>query len=136
MRPKKIVLCVDENETDLSLMKFLLETHGYRVLTAQFIQEAVALFVAFPVNLAIVTNRELDDTGSRVAERLKRISGHVPIMLLVEGSSPQSTVSDAMVARKKCDAAELLARIKVMSACKRGPRKGAQRIVPAAAVMA
>ena len=123
MRPKKVILSVDSSDTELSLMKFLLETHGYRVLTAQFIQEAVALFVAFPVNLAIVTNRELDDTGSRVAERLKRIAGHVPIILLIEGSPPQFTVSDAMVARKNCDSKELLERVRIMTARKRGPRK-------------
>ena len=34
MRPKKVILCVDDNETTLSVRTFLLETRGYRVLTA------------------------------------------------------------------------------------------------------
>ncbi len=31
MRPKKTILCVDDNEQALSVRKFLLETRGYRV---------------------------------------------------------------------------------------------------------
>ena len=34
MRPKKTILCVDDNEQALSVRKFMLETRGYRVLTA------------------------------------------------------------------------------------------------------
>ena len=40
----------------------------------------------------------------------------------------QMHVADAMLARKNCSSQELLERIKVMSARKRGPRKGAQRM--------
>jgi hypothetical protein len=38
--------------------------------------------------------------------------------------------ADAVLAKKNCSPLELLERIKVMSARKRGPRKGAQRIMP------
>ena len=34
MRPKKVILCVDDNEQALSVRKFLLETRGYRVIPA------------------------------------------------------------------------------------------------------
>ena len=34
MRPKKVILCVDDNEQDLSVLKFMLSTNGYRVLSA------------------------------------------------------------------------------------------------------
>jgi hypothetical protein len=40
-------------------------------------------------------------------------------------------VADAMLAKKNCSSHELLERIKVMSARKRGPRKGTQRVVSA-----
>jgi hypothetical protein len=39
--------------------------------------------------------------------------------------------ADAMLAKKTCSAQELLERVKVMSARKRGPRKGVHRL-PAA----
>jgi hypothetical protein len=38
--------------------------------------------------------------------------------------------ADALLAKKNCSSLELLERIKVMSARKRGPRKGAQRVLP------
>ena len=64
-------------------------------------------------------------------ERLKRMRSYVPMMLLADGqaASAEIHVADAMVARKNCSTQELLERIKVMSARKRGPRKGAQRVM-------
>jgi len=38
--------------------------------------------------------------------------------------------ADALLAKKNCSAQELLERIKVMSARKRGPRKGSVRMAP------
>jgi glutamate dehydrogenase/leucine dehydrogenase len=38
--------------------------------------------------------------------------------------------ADALLAKKNCSAHELLERIKVMSARKRGPRKGTVRMAP------
>ena len=32
MRPKKVILCVDDNEQSLSIRKFMLETRGYAVV--------------------------------------------------------------------------------------------------------
>jgi len=44
MRPKKIILCVDSNEQELSVRKFMLETNGYRVATATNGRDAISLF--------------------------------------------------------------------------------------------
>ena len=44
MRPKKVILCVDDNEQELSVLKFMLATNGYRVLAATNGQEAIAIF--------------------------------------------------------------------------------------------
>jgi hypothetical protein len=40
--------------------------------------------------------------------------------------------ADAVLPKKNCTSQELLERIKVMSARKRGPRKGSQRMAPLA----
>jgi hypothetical protein len=40
--------------------------------------------------------------------------------------------ADALLAKKNCTPQELLERIKIMSARKRGPRKGTLRMAPAA----
>ena len=53
MRPKKVILCVDDNEQDLSVLKFMLATNGYRVLSATNGQEAIALFAENQVDLVL-----------------------------------------------------------------------------------
>jgi hypothetical protein len=52
------------------------------------------------------------------------------MLLLADGQAAggEIHVADAVMARKGCSSLELLERVKVMSARKRGPRKGAQRI--------
>ena len=42
MRPKKVILCVDDNEQELSVLKFML-TNAYRVFSALNGQEAIAI---------------------------------------------------------------------------------------------
>ena len=44
--------------------------------------------------------------------------------------------ADALLGKKSCSPQELLERVKLMSARKRGPRKGSQRAVPVAALAA
>ena len=63
--------------------------------------------------------------GSQLVGRLKRISPHVPMILF---GDPQKLggelhAADALLSRKNCSAQELLERIKIMSARKRGPRR-------------
>jgi len=53
MRPKKTILCVDDNEQALSVRKFMLETRGYRVLTAASSQQALELFREGGIDLVL-----------------------------------------------------------------------------------
>ena len=71
-------------------------------------------------------------SGGQLVERLKRMRSHVPMILLGDAQTVDGEmhVADAVLAKKNCSTQELLERIKVMSARKRGPRKGAQRITP------
>jgi CheY-like chemotaxis protein len=131
MRPKKVILCVDENEQELSILKFLLTTHGYKVVSAATGQEAIGVFSKTQVDLVLASYGMPQMNGGQLVDRLKRIGPHVPMILLGDPQSMnQIHVADAMVAKKNCSPLELLERIKVMSARKRGPRKGAQRITP------
>jgi CheY-like chemotaxis protein len=134
MRPKKIILCVDDNEQELSVLKFMLATNGYRVLAASNAQEAIAVFATAPlVDLVLADTTMPKMSGGQLVERLKRMRSHVPMILLgdAQAANGELHVADAVLARKNCSTQELLERIKVMSARKRGPRKGAQRITPA-----
>jgi CheY-like chemotaxis protein len=133
MRPKKIILCVDDNEQDLSVLKFMLSTNGYRVVSATTGQEAIGIFAENPVDLVLADYGMPQMNGSQLLERLKRSAPHVPMILLGDPQRMGSEIhaADAFLAKKNCSPQELLERIKVMSARKRGPRKGAQRIAPA-----
>ncbi len=129
MRPKKVILCVDDNEQDLSVLKFTLSTNGYRVLSTTDAQEALRLFSEHLVDLALVDHSMPQMNGDQLVGKLKQIAGHVPMILLGDPQkmSGQIHAADALVS-KKCSSHELLERIKVMSARKRGPRKGTQRV--------
>ena len=130
MRPKKIILCIDDNEQELSVLKFMLSTNGYRVLAANSGQEAIAMFADAQVDLVLSDYAMPQMNGKQVAERLKRMAPHVPMILLGDPQAMGGEIhaADAVLAKKNCSPQELLERIKVMSARKRGPSKGAQRI--------
>src|ERR1700678_4315313 len=130
MRPKKVILCVDDNEQELSVLTFMLATNGYRVLAALNAQEAIALFSETTVDLVLSDFAMPQMNGDQLIGRLKQIASHVPMILL---GDPQKMggelhAADALLAKKNCSAQELLERIKTMSARKRGPRKGSIRI--------
>lgn len=129
MRPKKVILCVNSNDQELSVMSFMLTTNGYRVLSAQNAQEAIELFSGSPVDLVLADYGAPQMNGSQLVKRLKQIAGHVPMILLgdPQALAGQIHLADALLAKKQCSPQELLERIKVMSARKRGPRKGAVR---------
>ena len=132
MRPKKVILCVDDNEQELSVLKFMLATNGYRVVSATNGREAIGLFSETAVDLVLADYSMPQMNGCQLVERLKQITAHVPMILLGDPQkmAGEMHAADALLAKKNCSPQELLERIKVMSARKRGPRKGSQRLVP------
>jgi CheY-like chemotaxis protein len=142
MRPKKIILCVDDNEQELSVLKFMLATNGYRVVSAINGHDAIGIFAETQVDLVLSDFAMPQMTGKQLVDRLKQMAPHIPMILL--GDAPSSTgmggemhAADVLLAKKNCSPQELLERIKVMSARKRGPRKGMVRMPqPAAAELA
>jgi two-component system response regulator CpxR len=132
MRPKKVILCVDDNEQELSVLKFMLMTNAYRVYSATNGQEAIAIVASGQqIDLALVDTQMPQMSGTQLVERLKRIAPHVPMVLL--GDTPTAGgeihLADATLTRKNCSTVDLLELVKKMSARKRGPRKGAQRSI-------
>jgi CheY-like chemotaxis protein len=130
MRPKKVILCVDDNEQDLSVLKFMLSTNGYRVLSANNGPEAIALFGDHLVDMVLADAAMPHMNGDQLIRRLKQMAAHVPMVLMGDPQKTEGQMhgADALVAKKTCTPVELLERIKVMSARKRGPRKGMQRL--------
>ena len=129
MRPKKVILCVDDNEQELSVLTFMLATNGYRVVSATTGQEAIAIFGETAVDLVLADFAMPQMNGDQLVQRLKEIASHIPMILLGDPQKMGGDIhaADALLAKKNCSSQELLEKIKVMSARKRGPRKGSVR---------
>src|ERR1700750_1781107 len=82
MRPKKTILCVDDNEQALSVRKFLLETRGYRVLIASSSEQALEIFREGGIDLVVsdLVMRYMD--GNELIRRMKEIAPDVPALLI------------------------------------------------------
>jgi CheY-like chemotaxis protein len=125
MRPKKTILCVDDNEQTLSVRKFLLETRGYRVYTAINGQDAISLFSETHIDLVLTDLGLPQMDGNALIGHLKEISPEVPMILTSDTvrAGERAHRADAFLAKGCCSPVELIERIRVMSARKRGPRK-------------
>ena len=124
MRPKKEILCVGSDENSLSVMKFFLETNQFRVLEATSADEAEELFITTQLDL-VLTDVAIDAdeiAGVSLANRLKKINPYITIAVIDNGkrSIPEGWYDG--VINKDCTPSNLLERIKVMTARKRGPR--------------
>jgi CheY-like chemotaxis protein len=108
----------------------MLATNGYRVLSALNGQEAIGMFAETAVDLVLSDFAMPQMNGNQLVDRLKQLAPHIPMILLGDPQKMGSDLhaADALLAKKNCTAQELLERIKVMSARKRGPRKGSVRV--------
>ena len=105
MRPKKIILCVDDNEQELSVLKFMLATNGYRVVSATNGQDAIGIFAETPVDLVLADYGLPQMNGSQLVGRLKEIAAHVPMILL---GDPQRMARGDSCRRRAAGQEELL----------------------------
>ena len=136
MRPKKVLLCVMPDPEMLGVLSFMLTTNGYRALTANTAAEAAANFTSDHFDLLLVTQDQLKSggphSGAELINSFKALQPGIHTLLFYEnGKLPMDSPADICVALP-CRAADLLERIKVLSARKRGPHKGYIRKPPAA----
>jgi CheY-like chemotaxis protein len=136
MRPKKVILCVDSNEQVLSVRTFLLETRGYRVLTAANAQQALEVIeqhVPGTLDLLITDLLLTGVDGNELARRAKQLHPLLPT-LIVSGTVhalDRALAADAFLPKGASSASELLERIRVLVARKRGPKKQIPPATPA-----
>jgi two-component system response regulator CpxR len=141
MRPRKTILCVDDNEQVLSVRKFLLETRGYRVLAMRTAAEAleylqVAMQGSVDLLMSEVILSQMD--GNELVRRAKQLHPCLPA-LLVSGTVSnfdRAVAADAFLPKGACTPAEMLDRIRILVARKRGPKKQVQSVMAAPAQMA
>ncbi|MGC2163759.1 MAG: response regulator [Silvibacterium sp.] len=125
MRPKKTILCVDDNEQALAVRKFLLETRGYRVLTAVSAHDAIEVFRNGGVDLVLGDLIMPQMDGNEMVHCMKSIAPEIPMMLLsgTVKAFDRACHADAFLPKGACSPVEMLERIRVMIARKRGPKK-------------
>ena len=134
MRPKKTILCVDDNEQALSVRKFLLETRGYRVLAVTTAHEALELLErALPGSIDLLLSDLLMPgmDGNELIRRAKDMTPGLPSML-ISGSVKQyerGIRADVFLPKGVCSPVEMLEHIRVLVARKRGPKKAVAPVV-------
>jgi len=140
MKPKKIVLCVDNNEQALSIFKIMLETRGYRVIACNNGESALEAFRHGGVDL-VLTDLLLTDQvtpgidGPRLIEEIKTLSPQTPVVLISDRFKiyERDTMADVFLPKGMHEPADLLEKIRLLLVRKRGPRRQMEVRVRAAA---
>ncbi len=133
MRPRKTILCVEDNEQILSVRKFLLETRGYRVLAMTTGAEALEYLQgtaqgSVDLLLSDLILPQMD--GNELIRRAKQVHPGLPT-LLVSGTVSnfdRAAAADAFLPKGASSPAEVLDRIRILVARKRGPKKQVQSV--------
>jgi two-component system response regulator CpxR len=125
MKPKKTILCVDDNEQALSIRKILLETRGYRVLACNSGEKALETFRRGGIDLVLTDLMMPGVDGSRLIDEVKSISPQTPAVLLSGRVKiyERETLADVFLPKGMYEPAELLERIRVLLVRKRGPKR-------------
>jgi CheY-like chemotaxis protein len=125
MKPKRTILCVDDNEQSLSIRKVMLETRGYRVLAFTDAQQALQRFAQGGVDLVLTDLIMPGIDGSKLIEGVKDISPETPAILLSGKVKiyERETGADVFLAKGMYAPVELLERIRLLLVRKRGPKR-------------
>jgi DNA-binding response OmpR family regulator len=125
MKPKKTILCVDDNEQALSIRKIMLETRGYRVLACNNGELALEAFRRGGIDLVLTDLIMPGVDGTRLIEEIKRVSPQTPA-ILISGRSKiyeRDTVADVFLPKGMYEPADLLERVRLLLVRKRGPKR-------------
>ncbi|MGI4829251.1 MAG: response regulator transcription factor [Janthinobacterium lividum] len=128
MRPRKTILCVESNEQALSVRKFMLETRGYRVLAvATSVAALEHLEAALPgtIDLLMADLMLPGMDGNDLVRRAKQLHPALPTLIIsgMVTNFDRAASADAFLPKGACNAAEVLDRIRLLVARKRGPKK-------------
>jgi len=76
------ILCVDDDSTALNIRRLLLESVGYRTLSAESGREALTLFQSEPIDLVVLDYWMGGMNGVALAQEIKRLKPAIPIIIL------------------------------------------------------
>lgn len=130
MKPKRTILCVDEDERSLSIHKVMLETRGYRVMACSNPDLAVQVMKNGGIDLVIADLPLPKPGGARLVDQLKSISPGTPAIVFkgASGSCPDGMLADILLSKSSCSAAQLLDHVRMALVRKRGPKPAVARL--------
>ena len=125
MKPKRTILCVDDNEQSLSIRKVMLETRGYRVVMCASGEEALKVFENGGIDLVLTDLIMPGVDGTELIARIKSISPQTPAILFSGKIRiyDRDTQADVFLPKGMYAPAELLERIRLLLVRKRGPKR-------------
>lgn len=125
MKPKRTILCVDDNEQSLSIRKLMLETRGYRVIACCDGIQGLEAFRNGGIDLVLSDVVMPNMDGTELIRQIKAISPHIPAILF-SGTVKfyeRDTQADVFLPKGMYAPAELLERIRLLLIRKRGPKR-------------
>ena len=128
MKVKKTILCVDDNEQNLSVRKVILETRGYRVVACSNGQDALTAFHQGGIDLVL---SDLIMPGLDGTDLIDRIKSEAPCLpaILFSGKIKvyeKDTRADVFLPKGMYAPAELLECIRLLLVRKRGPKRAVE----------
>ena len=125
MKPKKTILCVDDNEQALSIRKILLETRGYRVVACNNGQQAMEAFQRGGIDLVLTDLVMPGVDGSQLIQGIKEVSPQTPAVLISGRVKiyERDTMADVFLPKGMYEPVDLLERIRLLLVRKRGPKR-------------
>ena len=124
MKPKRTILCVDEDERSLSIRKIMLQTRGYRVIAASDPTLAVEAMRGGGIDLILADLVLPKLNGGKIVDQLKSISPGTPAIVFsgAAGACSDDTLADVFLSKSDCSTAQLLDHVRVALVRKRGPK--------------
>jgi CheY-like chemotaxis protein len=125
MKPKRTILCVDDNEQLLSIRKVVLETRGYRVIACTSGTDALEQFKQGGVDLVLTDLIMPGIDGHRLIEEIKSLSPQTPAILFSGKAKfyERDLRADVFLPKGMYAPLELLERIRILLVRKRGPKR-------------
>ena len=124
MKPKRTILCVDEDERSLSIRKIMLQTRGYRVIACSDSTLAVEAMRGGGIDLILADLVLPKLNGGKIVDQLKSISPGTPAIVFsgAAGACSDDTLADVFLSKSDCSTAQLLDHVRVALVRKRGPK--------------
>jgi len=135
MKPRPVILCVDDEWNGLEGRRMLFEERGYSVLLATSGEQALQLFASHPPDLVLLDYHMPKMNGHVIAQRMKASQPDVPLaMLSADEALPESALESVDVFISKSESptslleiVEHLLDLRFLFAPLNGPKNGGRQ---------